>query len=279
MNVEFLVPLLASAASAAGILVALDQITAVARLRRQISFWSGLRTSKLLPSDEATIESLERAATAKIIAFQALPARRLLFPSFAFLIGVISAWQAGYTAGQIPAAELSWAKFQEIAFEQGLEPTFLILVPFIQSMGMFGWINVFVERGRIRNAYLDGKHLKLEEFSVGGGRWPAEAVLDWRGYLQAFVCCVGAACVAAFLGAAAGMRQVNAPLPWPTWMVMLLMGGTFALMAGLFVYLKVVHDTRTPWIHPRPLHRRAGKLTVERISFTGSSSVKKRRRY
>jgi hypothetical protein len=280
VNVEFLVALLAAAASAAGILVALDQITAVARLRRQILFWSGLRTSKPLPSDAAVIRSLERDAIAKIVAFQALPAWRLLFPTFAFLTGIITAWQTGYTAGRVPATDFSWDKFQDVALDQELEPTFLVLLPFILSMGIFGWINVFVERSRLRKAYLDGKDLKLKEFSSGGGQWPASAVLGWRGCLQVFVCSVGAACNTAAFGAATGMRDVDAPLPWPSWMAILFMGGAFALMAGLFVYLKVEHEIKTPWIHPRPSHRRVGRLPIEpRNSFTGSSSMKERRRY
>lgn len=92
VNFEFLVPILAAAASAVGILVALDQITALARLRRQVLFWNGLRMNKPRPSDAEAIQSLERAATAKIIAFQALPAWRLLFPAFAFLAGISTAW-------------------------------------------------------------------------------------------------------------------------------------------------------------------------------------------
>lgn len=278
MNVEFLVPLLAAAASAAGILVALDQITAIARLRRQILFWSGLRTSKPLPSDAAAIQSLERAATAKIIAFQALPARRLLFPAFAFLAGISTALQIGYTAGRIPASDFSWEKFQDVALEQGLEPVFLILIPLMLSMGIHGWVNVLVERSRLSKAYLDGKGLKLEEFSTAGGRWPSSEVLGWRGYLQVFVCSVGAACLAVLFGAATGMREINAPLPWPSWMSILLMVGVVALMAGFFIYLKVDSEIKTPWIHPRPLRRGVGRLPSGPQPFTGKSSMKERHR-
>jgi hypothetical protein len=112
VNFEFLVPLLATAASAVGILVALDQITAVARLRRQVSFWNDLRMNNPLPSDAEAFQSLERAATAKIIAFQALPARKLLFPAFAFIAGISTAWQVGYEVGRIPTADFSWRDFR-----------------------------------------------------------------------------------------------------------------------------------------------------------------------
>lgn len=270
--------MLAAAASTVGILVALDQITAVARLRRQILFWNGLRMNKPLSSDAEAFQSLERAATAKIIAFQALPAWRLLFPAFAFLAGITTAWQTGYVVGRIPSADLSWEKFQDSAFEQGLDSTFLVMVPFVVSMGIFGWINVLVARSRLSKAYLEGENLDLEEVSIGSNHWPASTVLGGRGFLQVFVCSVGFACLAAQFGVATGMRDVNAPFPWPAWTGLLMMAGVFASMAGFFVYLTVADETKTPWTHPRPLNRRIGRLPKEpRRSFTGRSSVRERR--
>lgn len=278
VNLEFLVPMLAAAASAVGILVALDQITAVARLRRQILFWNGLRVNKPLPSDAEAFQSLERSATAKIIAFQALPAWRLILPAFAVLAGITTAWQSGYVFGRIPSAEVFWDKFREVAFGQGLDTPFLIMVPVIFSMGVFGWINVLVARSRLSKAYLDGENLDLEEVSIGSDNWPALRVLGGRGSLQVLICSVGFACLAAQFGAVTGMRDVNAPLPWPTWMGFLLMGGVFASTAGLPVYAKVAYETKTPWKHPRPLNHRTGKLPKEpRRSFTGRSSVGDRR--
>ncbi|UKA52173.1 hypothetical protein LFT48_21685 (plasmid) [Arthrobacter sp. FW305-123] len=275
MNVDFLVPLLTAAASTVGILVALDQITAVARLRRQILFWSGLRTSKPRRSDAAMIESLERSATAKIISYQAVPAWRLLFPTLVFLIGLSTAWQAGYAAGRIPSPDFSWDKFQEAAFEQGAEPIFLVMVPFLAHAGICGWLNVIAERSRLHKAYLDGKNLKVEEFSVAGGNWPATAILGWLDYLQIFVFSIGVTGWAVLLGAAQGMRDVNAPLPWPAWMGIITIGGAAAVMAGLFAFLKMYVAIRTLWIHPRPLHRRVGKSPLEpQKSFTGSSRGK-----
>ncbi|QOT19795.1 hypothetical protein [Paenarthrobacter sp. YJN-5] len=275
MNFDFLVPLLTAAASTVGILVALDQITAVARLRRQILFWSGLRTSKPRRSDAATIESLERAATAKIVSYQAVPAWRLLFPTFAFLIALITAWQAGYAAGRIPAPNFSWDKFQEAVFEQGSEPMFLVLVPFLAYAGICGWLNVFAERSRLHKAYLGGKDLKLEEFSVAGGNWPATAILGGLGYLQVFAFSIGVSGWAVLFGAAQGMHDVNAPLPWPAWMGIVLLGGAFTVMAGLLAFLKMYVAIRNVWIHPRPLHHRVGKSPREpQKSFTGSSRRK-----
>lgn len=233
--------------------------------------------NKPLPADAEALQSLERAATAKVIAFQALPAWRLLFPVFAFLAGIATAWQSGYAVGRIPSADLTWDKFQDSALEQGLESTFLLMVPFVVSMGIFSWINVLVARSRLSKAYLEGEDLDLEEVSIGSNHWPASTVLGGRGFIQVLVCSVGAACLAAQLGVATGMRDVNAPLPWPTWMGLLMIGGVFASMAGFFVYLRVADETKTPWIHPRPLDRRVGRLPSEpRRSFTGRLSVKER---
>lgn len=254
VNFEFLVPILAAATSAVGILVALDQITALARLRRQVSFWNGLRMNKPRPADAEAIQSLERAATAKIIAFQALPAWRLLFPAFAFLTGISTAWQSGYVAGRIPPPELSWDKFQISAFEEGLEVPFLLGVPVVVAMGLYGWINVLLERSRLSKAYLEGQTLERQEVSTQSNRQPASAVLGGRGSAAVWTCSLGVSCLAAFFGAATGMRDVNGPLPWPDWMGILMMGGVFASMTGFLSTLglltksRPLGDTQDPWI-------------------------------
>jgi hypothetical protein len=154
------------------------------------------------------------------------------------------------------------------------------MIPVVMSLGLFGWINVLIERSRLSKAYLEGKKLKLKEVSTGSNHWPASAVLGGRGFLAVLVCTVGAACLAALFGAGTGMRDVNAPLPWPTWMGALLMGGTFASMTGIFVYARVADEVKMPWTHPRPREYGDGtsKLPNEpRHSFTGTSSRKERR--
>jgi hypothetical protein len=162
----------------------------------------------------------------------------------------------------------------------GIDVPILPVLPFIMSLGLFGWINVLVERRRLSEAYLKGQKLELKEVSTGSNHWPALAVLGRRGSLAVLVCTLGAACLAGLFGASTGLRDINGPLPWPMWMGILLMGGTFASMAGFFVYLKVADAVRTPWTHPRPLEQGVGTngLPSERqYSFTGYSSMRRRR--
>jgi hypothetical protein len=254
---EVLIPLLAATASALGILVALDQVTAMPRLRRQSTFWRELRQSSLLARDAEVYQSLEREANARVIAFQVLPARKLLFPAFMIALGIYTAWLGGYSAGSVPPDGFSWERVQETAAESGLESPFLVVIPTITLFGLVGWINVLVERNRIANAYLEGQIIDRWDVRAQGDHWPATKVMGGRGTFALLLFGLGALCLSAGFGASAGLRDQHAPPSIPLWAALLLFGGVPFFMAGLLVYSRVATAITEAWVHPRPLTQHA----------------------
>jgi hypothetical protein len=254
---EVVIPLLAATASMLGILVALDQVTAMPRLRRQSTFWRELRQSSLLARDAEVYQSLEREANARVIAFQALPARKLLFPAFTIALGIYTAWQVGYSAGSIPPDGFSWNRVQEKAAESGLDVPLVVVIPSITLFGLVGWINVLVERNRITNAYLEGQTIDRWNVRAQGDHWPATKVMGVRGTFALFLFGLGALCLSAGFGASAGLRDQQAPPPIPPWAALLLFGGVPLFMAGLLVYSRVAAAITEAWVHPRPLTQHA----------------------
>lgn len=257
---DLLVPLLAAGASAAAIIVALDQLTAMARLRRRTVFWREQRQSTPLSRDAEVFHSLEREAAAMVIALQAYPARKLFLPAFGIISGSMLAWQVGYTAGAVPPAELSWDKLQGNAAELGGDLSFLIIVPSLTMFGLVTWLNLLVARARLVHAYLEGENLESQEVSSAANNWPAGETLGGWGLLALFVFSCGTVFLAALFGASAAMRDQRLSPVFPPWITLLLIAGTFGLMAGVVVYVNVAESIKTSWVHPRRLSERAGQL-------------------
>lgn len=248
---NFVVPLLGVALSILGGLVALDQITAGPRLRRQSSFWRELRESAASRSDSAVYLSLEREANSKALALQALPAWRLSFPAFAIIAGTAAAWESGRMIGGIEPGRISWGRVREVSSESGLELPMLLIVPIITFFGIIGWLNILIERAQIKGDYLDGKPLSRENVSPYGDHWQAASELGTRGVIILFISTLGGLGLFATFGAWAGHNEQNFQLPNPTWSYLLMMISVFMFMVALFAIIPLSEALGSTWEHPR----------------------------
>lgn len=251
---ELAVPLVTVIASLLGILVALDQITAGSRLRRQAAFWREMAQNPALPHDAAVFHSLERETSARAIALQAQPARKLLLSALVVTTSVVLAYSFGFTIGQIPAAEPTWAEVREKAGEQGTDIVLWLLLPVFIAVGIIGFLNVILLRSQIERAYLDGRSVEVIRIHRDD-RLPIDA-LGWPGFLQLLALSVGLACMSAAVGGTEGARSQAPTTPPVLWILLFLLVGSVLLMwAGLLLFSRVRDATAREWKHPRPLPR------------------------
>ncbi|SEQ03851.1 hypothetical protein [Arthrobacter sp. OV608] len=245
---EFLVPVVAVIGSLVGILVALDQITAGSRLRRQAIFWREMSQNVEVSHDAAVFQSLEREASAKLIALQALPARKLLLPAFMVTSAIAFAFSIGMALGHIPAADWNWTRAIEKTSEQGADMIFWPLIPFLIGKGILDFLNLLLERSQIATAYLDGRTVDVKRFRIDD-RSPMDA-FGWAGLFQLLAVSLGLASTATAIGASTGGMSPNS---WTSW---LLLGGAALLFwPALMLFANVQHVTTREWRHPRPLPR------------------------
>lgn len=268
MLTELAVPLVAVIASLLGILVALDQITAGSRLRRQAAFWREMAQNPALPHDAAVFHSLERETIARVIALQAQPARILLLSALVVTTAVVLAYSFGFTIGQIPPAETSWAEVREKVGEQGADVFFWLLLPIFIVVGIIGFLNVILLRSQIERAYLDGRSVEVIRIHRDD-RLPIDA-LGWTGFFQLVALSVGLACMSAAVGGTEGARSQAPTTPPALWILLFLLAGSVLIMwAGLLLVSRVRHATAREWQHPRPLPRQPRR--PERSIPAGSS--------
>ncbi|MBB6406184.1 hypothetical protein [Arthrobacter sp. AZCC_0090] len=266
-------PLIGFAVSLVGFIVAVDQVTASARLRRQVNFWHEQSKSPSFLSDAAVGRSLERDAAARLLALQAVPGWKLLFPVSIPTAMIWATWQAGTFVGTIPRNELTFDRLIDAANidDGGL----IFLLPGVPMMvlALLAFMTVFVERARVRDAYLEGKPLTPSTVSMGGNHLTAADVL---GHLNVLLwlplSTAGSLLLALFFGITFGMRGQPPTTPlWPEWLSLMMMGGVVAFLPGIHVGLSLYSAVSVKWQHPRPLpstlkpHRSGEKVSKTRF--------------
>ncbi len=97
---ELIVPLVSVVGTSTAVLIAVDQITAGSRLRRQAIFWRDMAAQEhALSRDSDVSHSLQREALGKLVALSALPAKWLLVPALLVFSAVAAAVMLGVRIG------------------------------------------------------------------------------------------------------------------------------------------------------------------------------------
>ncbi|QSZ47915.1 hypothetical protein [Arthrobacter sp. D5-1] len=264
--VGYIVPVVTIVGSLLGILIALDQITAASRLRRRAVFWREMASqSNALPRDVAVFQSLQREATARVIALQLLPARRIIWPAITLVFAISASAMLGFMVGQIPPNELTWDKaWQKPTDETGIP--FYLVMPSVIGLSIVSFINMSLSRGRIIKDHLNGKNLRTV-FIDDAYRTPVDS-LGWAGFLQVSIFSLGLAAVPAGIGgiAAAGIQT---PLSPPLWAVLFAIAGPpILLLTSASLISKARGMSELEWQHPRPLAPRLGRSRSSKAAGT-----------
>lgn len=245
---ELFVPLVGATGTLLGIVIALDQITAGSRLRRQAIFWRDMAAQEhALTRDADVSHSLQREALGKLVALHALPAKWLLVPALLVISAVAAAVVLGAGVGEIPSAELTWARL--LSEEQDPGIFFLLVVPQVAALGTAALLNPLLLRSRVARAYLEGEVLELD--SINNDRSLKDNI-GGLGLLQVFAFGLGLTSVAAAVGYFAGSG--SDPSRMKDWIIgLLLLGVVLTSVTGFALYGKVQDYTSEEWQHPRPL--------------------------
>ncbi|MCD4850765.1 hypothetical protein ACX800_22880 [Paenarthrobacter nitroguajacolicus] len=246
---ELIVPLVSVVGTSTAVLIAVDQITAGSRLRRQAIFWRDMAAQEhALSRDSDVSHSLQREALGKLVALSALPAKWLLVPALLVFSAVAAAVMLGVRIGEIPPAELTWTKLLEKE-EQDPGTLVLIVLPSVASLGTAAFLNPLLLRKKVARAYLDGDPLELD--SINAGR-SLKDNLGGLGLVLIFAFGFGLTGMAAAIGGFAGAGPNPASIS--EWVVLVLfLGAALASTSGLALYAKVQDYAKEEWHHPRAL--------------------------
>ncbi|MEX5296901.1 hypothetical protein QYM41_16610 [Kocuria sp. CPCC 205268] len=251
--IDLIAPLLAAAASAAGIPMALGQLTLAARLRHQAAYWREEAESKSPTFDRSVAQSLQRETTAKLLALHAVPGRQLLLAALVILLGLGWAATTASYLGTIPTD--SPVRESLTAENRGVTAAGLGMVLLV-CYGIMRWSNSIQERRRIAQAYLDGQSLVARSVDGFAGRQTVDQV-GWQGVAVLLSLGVGLWCLSVFIGFAQGFstRGVTEGPPWFSWLLSI---GVFCLICS--AVLGPSCFARAPWKHPhpRPLQEKEG---------------------
>jgi hypothetical protein len=251
--IDLIPPLLAAAASAAGIPMALGQLTLAAQLRRQAAYWREEAQSKSPTFDRSVAQSLQRETTAKLLALHAIPGRQLLLAAMVILLSL--GW-AATTASYLGAIPTDAPVREPLTAEnRGVSAAgigMLVLVCY----GIMRWANSIHERRRIAKAYLDGQPLVAKSVDGFTGRQTLQ-VVKWQGVAVLLSLGVGLWCLSVFIGFALGFstQGVTEGPPWFSWLLSI---GVFCLICS--AVLGPSCFARAAWEHPypRPLQDKEG---------------------
>ena len=243
----------AIAASLAGVLVAVSQLTSTSRLRRDSKFWSEQMQSMDLEQDRAVAQSLCRDATARLIALQAYPARKVFAWVFLALLSVYSVGAAGHAAGTLATGDYTYRTFQE----QGLDPASTILLGVVIFNLALVQVSAVVERrGILAQRYLEGLGLttspQLDERREDAPVGRRQSCLGFMGVMGFGL---GIFLLVAVMSFAIGLPKGDAPdaSTIPDWLFIPLVVGVPLALAGLSPVLDMFHPERIDWVHPRAL--------------------------
>lgn len=231
--------------------MALSQLTAGARLRKEAEYWKQEYIKADLAHDRQIYQSMHRLAVGKIAARSGVPLRRISVAACAL----------------IPAVLLLTGATQYLVFHQEAGAWILF------SVGTFGGITGFFivigeysvlnfARRDVLVSFLDGKQL-LSDFNVWPDRRRAFQVLGGRGVLEVLLVSISAcAVVVAVTVSLATLSNEGASIPsWVTPVSYLAYPSVIYL---IFAIAGASNFKRSDvWLHPRPLTAAAGVASQE----------------
>lgn len=264
MLTELIVPLVSVVGTSTAVLIAVDQITAGSRLRRQAIFWRDMAAQEhALSRDSDVSHSLQREALGKLVALSALPAKWLLVPALLVFSAVAAAVMLGVRiGGEIPPAELTWTKLLEKEEQDPGGTLVLIVLPSVASLGTAAFLNPLLLRKKVARAYLDGDPLELD--SINAGR-SLKDNLGGLGLVLIFAFGFGLTGMAAAIGGFAGAGPNPASIS--EWVVLVLfLGAALASTSGLALYAKVQDYAKEEWHHPGRCQSRPPHTSQDAVS-------------
>jgi hypothetical protein len=253
-------PSVAIIATLVGLVVALSQLTAGARLSKQAEYWKQEYLEADLSQDKQVYQSMHRLAVGKIVARNGVPLRRIIVAACAL----------------IPAVFLLAGGTQRLVFQPGLDGWILFaigvlggLIGFFIALGEYSVLN-FARRD-VLVSFLDGNRI-ISDFSVWPDRRRAFRVLGRRGVVEVLIVSISAcAVVVAATVSVVALSTEDAAVPdWVTPITYLAYPSVIYL---LFAIAGSSNLKRTEvWIHPRPLTAAAGVAT-DRSSMRADKEV------
>lgn len=140
-TLTFIAAAIAAAASLSAVALGIDQLTSGARLR---NLEGVLRAARELPDSharEGVLASVHRSVLAKIIARDAVPLRRFLWPTMLAAVGLAESLRAGLSLG----TDSLGAEFWNLLGDSG-----------ISAMGVIMWVRLAHERARVADCFQQG---------------------------------------------------------------------------------------------------------------------------
>lgn len=255
---EILTPPLAIISSFVALLLAVGQLTAPARLRRESVYWSERKQATRLQQDRDVIESFERLIMARLIALKLIPGRSMVGAAYLFVAGIAATFSAFYTLGEIVPEPITRQSLEE----SGLDVfVFLLLLPLVLG-GLIGMIGVLTRRRRLVRKYLDGLHIADEPigFTDEGGIWLGFH-LNATGWTRLGAFALGVCGLTGSVGFVFGAQTINLE-PFAPWAALWFLMSLGLLFLNLGVVSVLHRAEREPVVHPRPLTNKA-KVPIE----------------
>lgn len=251
-----LVPVISAGAALFAILVAADQITAGARIRRWATFLREESAAAPSPYDMRVLDSLRRDAVARLVARDAIPTKKFLFPVVLTVMVLVTWGLAGHIVAE--AAQTVVPSPREIVGKTGDEIYVVLALTLfgIPSVWMQSGLANVVARRRIVREYLQGEDVEANPYPTdmltnsSVDVWRVSESLGWRGVAAL----IGSALGRCLISFGAGMLFSSRPVP--EILIVLLfapaIGSALALACTTSVFVKLeACEPRAAWKHPR----------------------------
>lgn len=244
-------PFVATVATLAGLVVAVSQLTAGARLRKQADYWKQEYLDAELAQDKGVYQSMHRLAVGKIVARSGLPLRRLTVAVCILVVAVFL---------------LAWGT-QNLVAHQGFDGWIVFaisagggLIGFFISVGEYSVLNF--ARRNVLVSFLDGNRL-IADFNVWPDRQRAFRVLGRRGALEVLIVAISA-CAVVVVATVQVSALLKGEAAIPEWVSPAAYLAYPSIIYLLFAFAGSSNFKRSEvWIHPRPLTATAGIAAVQ----------------
>lgn len=259
-------PVIASLSAVVGLLIAFEQLTAASRLRRESAFWRESQQAATRKRDQDVLESLQRTATARLIALKMIPGRWILFFILLIVNGLAVVWSTGYIVGDILPNSITWENLQTIP---EVDPVLPAVIPIPVFGGFVGIASVFVRRRRVVLLYLDGENVTPLPVEITDTSIKVGFHLTFRQWIALVSLSFGLCGLSGFIGfvMGAGTEFLDSVQPWIaiwflTSMLLFIFGGSA---------IRPLYDQgRELSVHPRAMRPRARVLAND-TSLASSS--------
>jgi hypothetical protein len=227
---------IAAISALGGLFVVIEQMTTAARLRREATFWRECREAATREDDIAVLDRLFRAATARVIGIQLIPARKLLMPTYVLLLGLGVAFAGAGALFVIPE--------QPVNFWEGLPFAALgILGLYLLFKALTGISVILLGRRHVARQYLHDVEGELPSFPEGNERLFASKPL-WLSFVS-----FSAGMWAAAVGA--GFAAADEPDgTWPAFLAFY--AALILLLFGIPAIKSLLEKDRIHLFHPHP---------------------------